>query len=127
MKKSLVYIALAAAAGVLGYLSRCFAENLPFFIAEYAGDTFWAFALYSLIKSIFPNYHKVKTAFATYLISLLVEVSQLFHTPWIDKIRHTFIGTFILGFGFHWEDLICYAAGISLALICDYLFFTHEN
>src|ERR1017187_341105 len=32
--------------------------------------------------------------------SVAVEISQLYHAPWIDSIRHTNLGGLVLGFGF---------------------------
>jgi Protein of unknown function (DUF2809) len=43
------------------------------------------------------------------------EVSQLWHTPWLDAIRHTTVGRLMLGLGFLWSDLVCYAVGTIIA------------
>ena len=45
------------------------------------------------------------------ILSIAVELSQLYHAPWIDSIRQTTLGGLILGFGFLWSDLACYAVG----------------
>ncbi len=126
MTKRFFYIVLVIVAGIFGYSSRYFSDKLPFIIAEFAGDTFWAFAVYFLIKSIIPKDNNVKTAIFAYVFSVLIEVSQMYHAIWIDKIRNSFIGGLILGFGFHWEDLVCYATGIFLAMLCDYFFIRKE-
>ena len=41
-------------------------------------------------------------------------MSQLYHAPWIDAIRDTLPGALVLGYGFLWSDLACYAAGVAL-------------
>ena len=46
---------------------------------------------------------------------MLDEVSQLWHTPILVAIRETTIGKLMLGVGFVWSDLICYAVGILMA------------
>jgi len=51
--------------------------------------------------------------------SVAIELSQLYHAPWIDSIRHTTLGGLILGFGFVWSDLICYAVGVGLGLAIE--------
>ena len=51
--------------------------------------------------------------------SVAVEVSQLYHAPWIDSIRHTTLGGLILGFDFLWSDLVCYAVGVGLGVLVD--------
>ena len=49
----------------------------------------------------------------------IIEISQLYHAPWIDSIRATTLGGLILGFGFLWSDLICYTVGIVIGAIID--------
>jgi glycopeptide antibiotics resistance protein len=125
VKNRLTYIVILLFAGILGYSSRYFADNLPVFIADYAGDTFWAFAVYFFLKSIFPKSKTIKVALISILFSILIEFSQFYHAQWIDSIRETFIGGLVLGFGFHWEDLVCYTAGVLLALSADLIL--HKN
>jgi hypothetical protein len=48
------------------------------------------------------------------------EFSQLYHAPWIDSIRSTFIGHIILGSGFMWFDFAAYAIGIFIGVLCEY-------
>ena len=51
--------------------------------------------------------------------SYSIEISQLYHAPWIDAIRNTILGGLILGFGFLWSDLVCYTIGIIIGIIID--------
>jgi hypothetical protein len=52
-------------------------------------------------------------------LSVLVEVSQLYKAPWIDSIRRTTIGGLVLGHGFVWSDLACYAVGTGLGILLE--------
>jgi hypothetical protein len=52
-------------------------------------------------------------------LSLLVEISQLYHGSWIDAIHQTTLGDLALGYGFLWSDLICYGVGIALGAFLD--------
>jgi hypothetical protein len=54
-------------------------------------------------------------------IALGVELSQRFHVPWLDAIRSTSLGALLLGQGFLWSDVACYAAGVALAMALDLL------
>ncbi|MFM8818855.1 MAG: DUF2809 domain-containing protein, partial [Phycisphaerales bacterium] len=38
---------------------------------------------------------------------------QLHHAPWIDGIRATRLGALVLGSGFLWSDIACYAVGVA--------------
>jgi hypothetical protein len=44
-------------------------------------------------------------------LSVAVELSHLCHAPWIDSIRHTTLGGLLLGIGYFWSDVACYALG----------------
>jgi hypothetical protein len=44
----------------------------------------------------------------------------LYHAGWIDAIRATRLGGLILGYGFLWSDLVCYAAGVGLGAILEW-------
>jgi hypothetical protein len=49
-----------------------------------------------------------------------VEVSQLYHAPWIDAIRATIPGKLVLGNTFHWPDLPAYAVGIAIGALIEW-------
>jgi hypothetical protein len=52
------------------------------------------------------------------IISLLfcwsIEMSQLYHAPWIDDLRHTRFGGLVLGYEFLWSDMVCYSVGVLI-------------
>jgi hypothetical protein len=50
----------------------------------------------------------------------MVEISQLYHAPWIDSIRQTALGGLVLGFGFLWTDLVCYSVGIFIGSFTEW-------
>ncbi len=112
--------ALAAAVVVaLGLGSRKFARALPEVIAAYAGDTLWALATFLGIGMLRPSLSTRGAAILALLFSLAIELSQLYHVPWIDSIRATTLGGLVLGFGFLWSDLACYAVGVALGGALD--------
>ena len=49
----------------------------------------------------------------------LVEVSQLYHAPWIDTIRQTTLGGLVLGHGFLWSDFACYSVGVTAGVVAE--------
>lgn len=54
-------------------------------------------------------------------VAVVVELSQLWRVDWLDALRATRAGALVLGQGFLWSDLVCYAAGVSLAVGVDVL------
>jgi len=116
-RNPLIQIALIALVSVLGIGSRRYAHNLPAFIAAYAGDTLWALAAFAGIGLLLPRASTRTVALLTMILSIAVELSQLYHAPWIDSIRQTTLGGLILGYGFLWSDLACYSLGVSLGVL----------
>ena len=110
----LIYLGCALAVVALGLGSRRFAHSLPAFLAAYAGDTLWALLVFLLTGMVAPRLRLAARAGIALAISWAVEISQLYHAPWIDAIRHTRLGGLVLGFGFLWSDLVCYSVGVGL-------------
>jgi len=107
LSKRIRYLLSATPVLIAGLASRKFPEHLPLFLAEYAGDTLWALMLYLLVSTLLAGRPIVVRAAISLAPAFFVEISQLYHTPWIDSIRQTTLGGLVLGFGFLWTDLIC--------------------
>jgi Protein of unknown function (DUF2809) len=115
-RNRLLYLLGCAIVVALGLASRRYAGVLPTFIARYAGDTLWAVMAFGVIGIVVPGWSSLRVALAALTVSYAVEVSQLYHAPWIDAIRDTRPGALALGSGFIWSDLLCYTAGVALCV-----------
>jgi hypothetical protein len=116
-----------ALAVALGLGSRRFGHSLPGFVADYAGDTLWALAAFLLIGIVVPWASTRRVALMATAFSVVIEISQLYHSPWIDSIRHTTLGGLVLGYGFLWSDLACDAVGVGLGILIDERFGLHDR
>jgi hypothetical protein len=105
---------------VLGLASRRFREDLPPFVASYAGDALWAAMVFFLAAALWPRGSGRTLAAGALLFAFSIEFSQLYRAPWIDAIRGTTLGALVLGHGFLWSDLLCYTAGIGVAAGIDH-------
>src|SRR5208337_5557027 len=90
-RNPVIWLAMITLAAVLGIGSRRYAHALPGFIAAYAGDTLWALAAFLGFGLILPRVSTRTIAMLALAFSVAVELSQLYHAPWIDSIRHTTI------------------------------------
>lgn len=104
---------------VLGLLSRRYGATLPAFVARYAGDVLWASMVVWGLRLLAPRAQTGWIAIGAFAISVAVELSQLYRAAWIDAIRATRAGALVLGQGFLWTDLACYAVGVLLAAAID--------
>ena len=122
MKRNrILYAVLAAACIGLGLASRAFLADLPAFLGEYGGDTIWAMMVYFLFAVLLARKPVWLVSLCALVFSYGIEFSQIYHAPWIDSVRATTLGGLVLGQGFLVSDLICYAAGILIALLIDTL------
>ncbi len=117
----LVPLMLLVIALGLGSRTSAAAAHLPRFLTAYAGDTLWASMAYLCLLFVWPRLSVRHAAASALGISVLVELSQLLHTPWLDALRANRFGALVLGRGFVWSDLVCYAVGVGLAAGVDVL------
>ena len=113
-----VYLILTIITIILGLLSRK-VQGLPQIISSYSGDALWALMVFFLFSFLFNKKSTIFILVISIIFSYGIEISQLYHAPWIDSIRATTLGGLILGFGFLWSDLICYTVGIVIGAIID--------
>lgn len=119
MTRRIIYLLCAAATICLGLASRQYRKHLPSFIGEYSGDVLWALMLFLAVSFVLAGRSLCQRFIISLILAFSVEVSQLYHSPWIDDIRSTTLGGLVLGFGFLWRDLVCYSVGIALGLVFE--------
>jgi hypothetical protein len=102
----------------LGLLSRADIP-LPALIATYGGDTLYATLVYLLAALLRPTRPASQLALVALTVAFTIEFSQLYQAPWITAVRATLPGRLVLGSGFLWSDLVCYAVGVLLGMALD--------
>ena len=120
-RNRILYLVAAIAVVVLGLFSRRYSRLLPEFLASYAGDTLWALMAFLGIGVLFPRWSTMRVSVSAGLFAFAIELSQLYHSAWLDQTRHTRVGGLILGYGFLWTDLLCYGVGIATGCILEIL------
>ena len=118
-RNPVLWVAMIALVVALGLGSRRFGRSLPGFVAAYAGDTLWALVAFLGIGLVLARASTWRVALLAMSFSVLIEMSQLYHAPSIDSIRHTTLGGLILGFDFVWSDLACYALGVGIGVLIE--------
>lgn len=118
-RRRLYYLIILPLVVCLGLLSRRLNVYIPDYIDIFLGDSLWALMIYLLVRILFTNWSKKKAAFFGLLFCFTIELTQLYHSYWIDVIRDTTLGGLILGHGFLWSDLVAYFIGISFGYIVD--------
>lgn len=108
----IIYVILLGLTIALGLVTRSswFSERSPTHL--YAGDALWALAVFwslAVLRPCAPTRHFVIGAL---IIAFTIELTQLYHTEWINHLRSYRIGALILGHTFVWSDIACYTAGV---------------
>ena len=70
-------------------------------------EIFWCLVVFLFLNKITPW----KIAFSVFVITCSLEFLQLWHPPFLEIIRSTFIGRTVIGTTFAWSDYIYYVAG----------------
>ncbi|HDR7794688.1 TPA: DUF2809 domain-containing protein [Bacillus luti] len=104
---------------ILGLSSRKFAFALPDLLNDYLGDALWALMIFIGFGFLFPKIETKKLAVISLLFCYGIEMSQLYHAPWIDSIRATTLGGLVLGYGFLWSDLVAYTIGVGIGILLE--------
>ena len=95
----------------MGLPSRTIPKYFPYWYITYAGDFLWAMAVFFLYCLIF-RLQNITTLFLALITAYSIEISQIFHPEYLEKLRSIKLFALILGFSFSWSDIIVYTLGI---------------
>ncbi|WP_242235130.1 DUF2809 domain-containing protein [Bacillus cereus group sp. BfR-BA-01316] len=120
-RNRLLYAMFTIVVIILGLSSRKFAFVLPDLLNDYLGDALWALMIFTGFGFLFPKIETKKLAFISLIFCYGIEISQLYHVPWIDNIRATILGGLVLGYGFLWSDLVAYTIGVGAGMLFEFI------
>ncbi len=126
-RNGLPYFVFIIIVMTLGLSSRHFSSYLPNWINLYLGDILWALMIFFLFGLIFRTRETKWIGVFAFLFSFYIELSQLYHSQWIDTLRDTRLGGLVLGYAFLWSDLISYSIGISIGIFAEKAFNKGKN
>ncbi|AUZ25999.1 hypothetical protein C1T28_04780 [Bacillus subtilis] len=105
----------------LGLGSRAFSSVLPDTVNTYLGDSLWAAMIFTGCGFLFQKMKTMKTCLISLFFCYFIEISQLYHAEWIDRIRDTSLGGLVLGYGCLWSDIEAYTIGIAACAAIELL------
>jgi len=121
LQTSLIRATLALVVIVCGLSLRWygFPLGLPAFIVKYGGSVLWASMVFLLVGVLLPRLTGMQIAGIAVAIAIVVELSRLVHTPWLDAFRLTTAGALLLGRIFSLWNLVAYGVGIVVGVWLD--------
>lgn len=93
--------------------------GLPAVIVKYGGSVLWATMVDLLLIALLPHLSWRQIGGLALAIAVIVELSRLIHTPWLDSFRLTLAGALLLGRIFSLWNIVAYAAGIIVGIGID--------
>lgn len=88
---------------------------------EWVGDVLWSTMVFFLVCAGWPRAGQWRCGAVALTVSWVVELTQLFHPLWLDRIRSTTVGHLVLGSTFVWTDLPAYVAGVATGIVISRL------
>ena len=104
---------------LLGLAVRYRGLGVPWPVAKYGGSILWGAMVYHIVAFAIPSRRLAGRMAVAALIALLVEVSRLYHTPWLDGFRLTTAGALLLGRFFSGWNILAYWSGILAGAAVD--------
>ena len=90
------------------------------FIRPYGGDILVTLLLCCMIRIVLPRGYRLPIAGGVLAFSILVEVGQYFGLVYLLGLGHIEFFRIIIGTGFSWWDMLCYAVGCGVFTAVDY-------
>jgi hypothetical protein len=114
LRRRLIYLACFILIIPIGLSTRSYGANMPRIVATYGGDTLYATCIFFFLRIWLAKPAVWRIALYAFIACVCIEVSQLYQAHWIQQLRHTPPFGLILGYGFLWSDMVCYAVGALL-------------
>jgi alpha-beta hydrolase superfamily lysophospholipase len=114
-----LYVMAAIAVIAIGLASRNADGLFPAALGKYPGDALWTLMVFFFLGSLLQRSRSLHIAAYALIISCAVEVSQLYHSPWIDGLRSNSLVRLVLGSGFDWRDFSAYLLGTSVGFVLE--------
>lgn len=89
------------------------------FIRPYGGDILVTLLICCVIRVILPRGYRLPMGGGVLLFAVLVEVGQYFGLVYLLGLGHIEFFRILIGTGFSWWDMVCYAAGCILFMAAD--------
>ena len=89
------------------------------FIRPYGGDILVTLLICCAIRVILPKGYRLPIGGGVLLFAVLVEVGQYFGLVYLLGLGHIEFFRILIGTGFSWWDMVCYAVGCILFVAVD--------
>ncbi|MFQ5865842.1 MAG: DUF2809 domain-containing protein [bacterium] len=97
----------------LGFASKFYRGPLAWWFNDHLGGLLYEMFWILLIILIWPKLSPFWVACGVFLVTCALEFLQLWHPPFLQLIRSTFLGRTVIGTSFTWWDFPYYIVGCA--------------
>jgi ascorbate-specific PTS system EIIC-type component UlaA len=99
----------------LGFYSKFYSGPAAGWVNNSLGGVLYVIFWCLLFSLVFYRVKNWKIVTGVFAVTCILEFLQLWHPPFLEAARDTFIGVTLLGNSFSWPDLAYYLAGSLMA------------
>lgn len=101
----------------LGFYTKYYTGPLQDWVRNSLGGVFYEIFWCLVLGLLFRRLRPVAIAGVVFLVTCGLEFAQLWHPPFLEYLRSTFMGMTILGNSFTWSDFPYYFVGSALGFV----------
>jgi Protein of unknown function (DUF2809) len=109
-----IHVVLIAITIPLGLGSRMRGLPMPSLVRTYGGDVLSATCIFFGVRYVAHQRTLTRCAAIGFIICALIELQQLYTGAWLVHLRDDTPLGILLGHGFLWSDIACYAVGTAI-------------
>lgn len=100
----------------LGFATKFYHGPFQFWVENFLGGVLYEIFWCLVIAFFFPNTKPIWISSIVFFCTSLLEVLQLWHPWFLEKIRSTFLGRALIGTSFTWLDFPHYIVGCLIGI-----------
>ena len=101
----------------LGFATKVYTGPAAWWVNDYLGGVLYVIFWLLVALLIRPSLSPVKVAIGVFVVTSALETLQLWHPPFLEAIRATFLGQALIGTTFIPWDFLHYAVGCVLGVL----------
>jgi hypothetical protein len=99
---------------IAGLGSKCYTGIGQEWVTSYVGDLLLPLFMILGVALFFPKTSPLPITVGVLSYNIVIEITQLWHAPFLEALRPTLFGKIFLGSYFAWNDIVCYFIGGGL-------------
>jgi Protein of unknown function (DUF2809) len=111
-----IHAVLIAITVPLGFVTRMTSLPMPALVRDFGGDVLSATCIYFGVRFILETRNLWQCGAISFIVCVLIELQQLITWEPLLRLREDTPMDILLGHGFLWSDLVCYAVGVLMGL-----------